>query len=54
MKSGNYFVKDAELWFSTGQVYTFFIQLQKCFKELNGSVNFVDPASNLEFGMHFN
>ncbi|MGE7691574.1 WapI family immunity protein [Lysinibacillus sp. NPDC097214] len=54
IKSGNYFVKDAELWFSTGQIYTFFSQLQKCFKQLNGSVTFTDSSSNIEFEMHFN
>jgi len=54
IKSGNYFVQDAELWFSTGQIYTFFIQLQKCFKQLNGSVTFTDSSSNMEFEIHFN
>ena len=53
IKCGNYFVKDAELWFSTGQIYEFFIELQKCYRQLNGIVNFA-PESNLKFEMYFN
>lgn len=53
IKSGNYFVKGAELWFSTGQIYEFYIDLQKCFKQLSGSINFA-PESNLKFEMQFN
>ena len=46
IKSGNYFVKDAELWFSTGQVYELYIELQKCFRKLNGSVVFAPESQS--------
>jgi hypothetical protein len=54
IKSGNYYVKEAELWFSTGQVYEFFIQIQKCYNDLKGSATFLDPENNLEFNLNFN
>lgn len=54
IKSGNYYVKDAEIWFSTGQVYQFFIQLQKCYNELKGSVTFSDSENNMKIKLNFN
>ena len=54
IKSGNYYVKDAEIWFSTGQVYQFFIQLQKCYNELKGSVTFSESENNLKIELNFN
>lgn len=54
IKSGNYYVKDAEIWFSTGQVYQFFIQLQKCYYELKGSVTFSESENNLKIELNFN
>lgn len=48
LKSGNYYVKDAELWFSTGQIYEFYVQLLKCYKELKGIINFQIPESELK------
>lgn len=54
IKSGNYFVKDAEIWFSTGQVYQFFIQLQKCYNKLKGSVTFSESENNLKIELNFN
>ena len=53
IKSGNYFVKEAELWFSTGQVFEFYTELQKCYRKLNGVMKFT-PDSNLKFEIHFN
>ncbi|RFU69387.1 hypothetical protein [Bacillus sp. V59.32b] len=54
IKSGNYFVKDAELWFSTGQVYQFFNQLQKCYNDLKGCVTFSESENNLKIDLSFN
>jgi hypothetical protein len=54
IKSGNYYVKNAEIWFSTGQVYQFFIQLQKCYNELKGSVTFSEAENNLKIELNFN
>jgi len=54
IKSGNYYVKDAEIWFSTGQVYRFFIELQKCYNELKGSVTFSESENNLQIELKFN
>jgi len=46
IKSGNYYVKDAELWFSTGQIYEFYKQLLKCYEELEGIINFPNTDSS--------
>jgi hypothetical protein len=54
IKSGNYYVKNAEIWFSTGQVYRFFIELQKCYNELKGSVIFSESENNLQIELKFN
>jgi hypothetical protein len=54
IKSGNYYVKDAEIWFSTGQLYQFSIQLQKCYNELKGSVTFSEVENNLKIELNFN
>ncbi|MFJ7971350.1 hypothetical protein [Psychrobacillus sp. NPDC096389] len=54
IKSGNYYVKDAEIWFSTGQIYQFFIQLQKCYNELKGSVTFSETENNMKIELNFN
>jgi len=54
IKSGNYYVKDAELWFSTGQVYEFFVQLHKCYFDLKGGVTFLESENNFKFDLSFN
>ncbi|MBS8263905.1 hypothetical protein DYI25_05570 [Mesobacillus boroniphilus] len=54
LKSGNYFVKDADLWFSTGQVYKFFLELQKCYNDLQGSAIFSDSENALKINLNFN
>ena len=46
IKSRNYYVKDAELWFSTGQIYEFYKQLHKSYEELEGIINFQNPDSS--------
>lgn len=53
IKSGNYYVKDAELWFSTGQVYQFFIQLQECYNTLKGLATFSESEKNLRIDLSF-
>lgn len=54
IKSGSYFVKNAEIWFSTGQVYEFFTQLQKCYNNLKGFVTFSESENNLKINLSFN
>ncbi|WP_449539693.1 WapI family immunity protein [Ferdinandcohnia sp. Marseille-Q9671] len=53
IKSGNYLVKDAELWCSTGQIYTFFIQLQECYNNLTGSATFSESENKLKIDLTF-
>ncbi|MFB7139380.1 hypothetical protein ACFCYN_06990 [Gottfriedia sp. NPDC056225] len=53
IKSKNYYVKDAELWFSTGQIYEFYEQLLKCYKELKGIINFPNTESELKLVLEF-
>ena len=54
IKSGNYYVKGAELWFSTGQVYEFFIQLEKCNHNLKGNATFSESENILKLDLSFN
>lgn len=53
IKSGNYYVKDAELWFSTGQIYEFYKNLLKCYNELNGQISFPTSGSELRLELEF-
>ena len=53
IKSGNYFV-NGELWFSTGQVFEFYTQLQKCYHELKGKATFSSSEKNLKFELDIN
>ena len=45
IKSGNYYVK-GELWLTTGEIYKFYTQLEKCFKELTGESAFENYEHN--------
>lgn len=54
IKSGNYYVKDAELWFSTGQIYKFFMELQKCYNHLKGGATFSESENALKIDFNFN
>jgi hypothetical protein len=54
IKSGNYYVKDSELWFSTGQVYQLLTLLKKCYNDLEGSFTFSDSENNLKIDLNFN
>ena len=54
IKSGNYYVKDAELWFSTGQIYKFFLELQKCYNHLQGGATFSGLDNALKMDLNFN
>jgi hypothetical protein len=52
--SGNYYVKNAELWFSIGQIFEFFVQLQKCYNELKGCATFSEAENILKVELIFN
>ncbi|MFJ8262920.1 hypothetical protein ACIQ4I_13350 [Rummeliibacillus sp. NPDC094406] len=54
LKSENYYVKDAEVWFTTGQIYTLFKQLQKAYKLLKGAITFSNRDETFKFEMKFN
>ena len=54
LKSENYYVKDAEVWFTTGQIYTLYKQLQKAYKLLKGSITFSNRDETFKFEMKFN
>ncbi|KON68863.1 hypothetical protein AKG34_08715 [Peribacillus butanolivorans] len=53
IKSGNYYV-NGELWFSTGQVFEFYTQLQKCYRELKGKATFSNSETTLKLELDFN
>jgi hypothetical protein len=46
VKSGNYKVT-GELWFTTGEVYSFYRQLLDCYKSLQGTATFSNYEVNL-------
>lgn len=52
IKSGNYSVQ-GEVWFSTGQVFKFYDQLQKYLHELEGTATFTNNETNLKFDLDF-
>lgn len=54
IQSGRYFVKDAEVWFTTGQVYELYVQLQKLYEQLKGSIHFSNRGETLNFTLQFN
>lgn len=41
------------LWFSTGEVWQFYIQLQKAYDELAGEARFRSSEGNLDFTLRF-
>ena len=53
IKSGNYYVNEGELWFSTGQIFEFFIKLQNCYDKLDGNVIFFNSESNFKIELEF-
>lgn len=53
IKSGNYYVL-GELWFSTGEVFEFYEQLERCYCELKGEATFLNSESNLKMDIKFN
>ena len=54
LQSGNYYVQDAEVWFTTGQIYELYIQLQKAYEQLNGVITFSNRDNTLNFELKFN
>lgn len=52
VKSGNYYVL-GDLWFTTGEVYQFYQQLDKCFQKLDGKAEFWNYESNLKVEIEF-
>jgi len=51
IQSGNYFVKEAEVWFSTGQVFQLYVQLQEMYHHLSGNISFTGAESDFEFDL---
>lgn len=47
IKSGNYYVL-GEIWFTTGNVYEFYKQLDKCYRELKGMAVFWNYETSSE------
>jgi len=52
IKSGNYYVL-GELWFTTGDVYEFYKQLDKCYCELKGMATFQNYETSLKLEVVF-
>lgn len=52
IKSGSYYVK-GELWFTTGETYEFFNQLDRCYSDLQGVAVFCSSEANLKFEVKF-
>ncbi|MEW9699065.1 hypothetical protein [Paenibacillus sp. SI8] len=52
LKSGNYKLA-GELWFTTGEVYSFYSQLGDCYKNLQGTATFCNHEMNLTIEVAF-
>jgi hypothetical protein len=52
LKSGNFAVTSI-FWTSTGELYGFYKKLEACNEELNGSIEFSNYESNLEFSAKY-
>ncbi|QFK71889.1 hypothetical protein F7984_11935 [Pradoshia sp. D12] len=53
IKSGNYYVL-GELWFTTGDIYKFYKQLDKYYRELKGMATFWNYETSLKLEVVFN
>ena len=53
IKSGNYYVNEGEIWFSAGQIFEFFIKLQKCYDKLDCNAIFINSKSNFNIELKF-
>ena len=53
IKSGNYYVL-GEMWFSTGDVYKFYTQLEKCYRDLKGKATFWNYETSLKLEIVIN
>ncbi|MFJ7952784.1 hypothetical protein ACIQZG_14770 [Lysinibacillus sp. NPDC096418] len=53
IESGNYYVL-GELWFTTGDVYEFYKQLDKCYCELKGMATFGNYETSIKIEVVFN
>ena len=53
IKSGNYYVL-GETWFTTGDVYEFYKQFDKCYRELKGKATFWNYETSLKLEVVFN
>lgn len=47
IKSGSYYVL-GKVWFTTGDVYAFYTQLDKCYRELKGKATFSNYETSLK------
>jgi hypothetical protein len=48
---GPYHVERGVLWFSTGEVWDFYTQLQKAYDDLNGEAHFESSEGQLQFAV---
>lgn len=51
IQSGNYYVKGAEVWFTTGQVFQLYVELQEMNRQLLGRASFTNAESDFEFAL---
>lgn len=53
IQSGKYGVNNAEVWFTTGQVYQLYQQLNEAFQDLKGTIIFSNRGEDIYFEMEF-
>lgn len=51
---GCYSIKNAELYFATGELQHFCIELEKCYSDLKGTAKFKSTEGNFEINMKVN
>ena len=54
IQSGNYNVTNGDLWFTTGQVFQLYEQLDEVYKSLKGKVRFHNYECTIDFEISFN
>ena len=54
IQSGNYYVKNAEIWVTLDEIITLYEQLQEAYKTLKGNIEFGNLDGTLQFTLQFN
>ncbi len=54
IQSGNYYVRNAEIWITLDEIIWLYEQLQEAYKTLKGNIIFTNSDGTLHFTLQFN